>query len=62
MEPNPVTIVVIDDEETIAMAIKAVLEQAGYRVRLYPGAYDNMKITTAQDLDLAEVLLLRQER
>ena len=40
----------------------SLVEQAGYRVRLYPGAYDNMKITTAEDLDMAEALLLERER
>jgi 2-C-methyl-D-erythritol 4-phosphate cytidylyltransferase len=40
----------------------SLVEQAGYRVKLYPGAYDNMKITTVQDLDLAEGLLLKRER
>jgi 2-C-methyl-D-erythritol 4-phosphate cytidylyltransferase len=40
----------------------SLAEQAGYRVKLYPGAYDNMKITTAEDLDLAEALLSKRER
>jgi 2-C-methyl-D-erythritol 4-phosphate cytidylyltransferase len=40
----------------------SLVEQVGYHVRLYPGAYDNMKITTVQDLDLAEGLLLKRER
>ena len=33
----------------------AVVERAGYRVKLYPGDYRNIKITTPQDLLLAEM-------
>ena len=33
-----------------------LVEQLGYRVKLYMGAYDNIKITTPDDLALAEVL------
>jgi len=33
-----------------------LVEQLGYRVKLYMGAYDNIKITTPDDLVLAEVL------
>jgi len=33
-----------------------LVEQLGYRVKLYTGAYDNIKITTPDDLVLAEVL------
>ena len=35
----------------------SLVEQLGYRVKLYMGAYDNIKITTPDDLALAEVLL-----
>jgi len=35
----------------------ALVERAGYRVKLYPGAYDNIKITTPQDRLVAEALL-----
>jgi 2-C-methyl-D-erythritol 4-phosphate cytidylyltransferase len=35
----------------------ALVEKAGYKVKLYPGAYDNIKITTPQDLAMAEALL-----
>ncbi|HZX45921.1 MAG TPA: 2-C-methyl-D-erythritol 4-phosphate cytidylyltransferase [Clostridia bacterium] len=34
-----------------------LLERCGYRVALYPGLYDNIKITTPEDLLLAKVLL-----
>jgi 2-C-methyl-D-erythritol 4-phosphate cytidylyltransferase len=33
-----------------------LVEQLGYRVKLYMGAYDNMKITTPDDLIVAEAL------
>jgi len=34
----------------------SLVEQLGYRVKLYMGAYDNIKVTTPDDLILAEVL------
>jgi 2-C-methyl-D-erythritol 4-phosphate cytidylyltransferase len=34
----------------------SLVEQLGYRVKLYMGSYDNIKITTPNDLVLAEVL------
>ncbi len=33
----------------------AVVERAGYKVKLYPGDYRNIKITTPEDLSLAEI-------
>ena len=33
-----------------------LVEQLGYRVKLYMGSYDNIKVTTPDDLVLAEVL------
>jgi 2-C-methyl-D-erythritol 4-phosphate cytidylyltransferase len=44
----------IDNEVTDDASL---VEQLGYRVKLYMGAYDNIKITTPSDLDIAEVLL-----
>jgi 2-C-methyl-D-erythritol 4-phosphate cytidylyltransferase len=35
----------------------ALVERLGYRVRVVEGAWDNIKITTADDLDLAEKIL-----
>ncbi|HEY79019.1 MAG TPA: 2-C-methyl-D-erythritol 4-phosphate cytidylyltransferase [Dehalococcoidia bacterium] len=35
----------------------AIVERLGYKVKLYPGSYDNIKITTPEDLALAEVLV-----
>lgn len=34
-----------------------LVEKSGYRVKLYMGSYDNIKITTPGDLSLAEILL-----
>ena len=34
----------------------SLVEQLGYKVKLYMGSYDNIKITTPDDLALAEVL------
>ncbi len=34
----------------------SLVEQAGYKVKLYMGSYDNIKITTPDDLVLAGVL------
>ena len=34
----------------------AVVEQLGYRVKLYMGDYNNIKVTTPQDLALAKVI------
>jgi 2-C-methyl-D-erythritol 4-phosphate cytidylyltransferase len=33
-----------------------IVERAGYRVKLYPGDYENVKITTPDDLLLAEII------
>ena len=33
-----------------------LVEQLGYRVKLYMGSYDNIKVTTPDDLALAEIL------
>jgi len=38
----------------------SVVEQLGYRVKLYMGSYDNIKVTTADDLVLAEILWQRR--
>lgn len=35
----------------------AVMENAGYHVALYPGSYDNMKITNPKDMAIASVLM-----
>jgi len=40
----------------------SLVEQLGYRVKLYMGAYDNIKVTTPDDLALAEVLWHKRER
>jgi 2-C-methyl-D-erythritol 4-phosphate cytidylyltransferase len=35
----------------------SLVERLGYRVKLYMGSYDNIKITTPSDLALAEILV-----
>lgn len=35
----------------------SLVEQLGHKVKLYLGSYDNLKITTAEDLAVAEVIL-----
>ncbi len=40
----------------------SLVEQLGYKVKLYPGSYDNIKITTPDDLALAEILWRRREK
>jgi len=35
----------------------SLVEQAGYKVKLYMGSYDNIKVTTPVDLALAELIL-----
>jgi 2-C-methyl-D-erythritol 4-phosphate cytidylyltransferase len=34
----------------------SLVERLGYRVKLFMGSYDNIKITTANDLALAEII------
>jgi len=38
----------------------SLVEQSGYRVRLYMGSYDNIKITSPDDLVVAEALLQKR--
>ena len=35
----------------------SLVERLGYKVKLYMGSYDNIKITTPEDLSLAEVIV-----
>ena len=37
----------------------AMVEAAGYRVTVFRGDYDNLKVTTPEDLDVARLLLAR---
>ncbi len=39
----------------------SLVERLGHKVKLYPGSYDNIKITTPDDLALAEILLKKRE-
>ncbi len=40
----------------------SLVEQLGYRVKIYMGAYDNIKITTPDDLALVQVLWKKYEQ
>ncbi len=40
----------------------SLVEQLGYRVKIYSGAYDNIKITTPDDLALAGALWQKHEK
>ena len=40
----------------------ALVERAGGKVILYMGSYDNIKVTTSDDLTLAEVLIRKREQ
>ena len=40
----------------------ALVEKIGYKVQIYPGSYDNIKITTPDDLVLAECLIKERFR
>jgi 2-C-methyl-D-erythritol 4-phosphate cytidylyltransferase len=40
----------------------SLVERAGYKVKLYPGSYDNIKITSPADLASAEALWKGHER
>ena len=37
----------------------SLVEAAGYQVKVYMGSYDNIKVTTPEDLALAEIILRR---
>lgn len=39
----------------------SLVERQGGRVKLYPGAYDNIKVTTVHDLERAELFLRRRQ-
>ncbi len=40
----------------------SLVERLGHKVKLYTGSYDNIKITTPDDLALAEILLKKREK
>ncbi|MDP2662336.1 MAG: 2-C-methyl-D-erythritol 4-phosphate cytidylyltransferase, partial [Dehalococcoidia bacterium] len=37
-----------------------LVERLGHKVKVYMGSYDNLKITTQEDLAIAETLLQRR--
>jgi 2-C-methyl-D-erythritol 4-phosphate cytidylyltransferase len=40
----------------------SLVERLGHKVKLYPGSYDNIKVTTPDDLALAEIILKKYEK
>jgi 2-C-methyl-D-erythritol 4-phosphate cytidylyltransferase len=40
----------------------SMVERSGYKVKLYPGSYDNIKVTAPDDLALAETILKKREK
>jgi len=40
----------------------SLVETLNYKVKLYPGSYDNIKVTTPDDLALAEILWEKHEK
>ena len=38
----------------------SVAEQAGHKISLFEGSYENIKITTQEDLAIAEALLSKR--
>ncbi len=38
----------------------SLVEQLGYKVKLYPGSYDNIKVSSPEDLALAKTLLQKR--
>jgi 2-C-methyl-D-erythritol 4-phosphate cytidylyltransferase len=47
------------DEDATLTDDASVAEKAGHRISLFDGSYDNIKITTMEDLVIAETLLAR---
>ena len=39
-----------------------LVERLGHKVKLYEGSYDNIKVTTPDDLALAEIILKRHKK
>lgn len=39
----------------------SLVERLGYKVKIVPGEYENIKITTPEDLQVAEAILLRRK-
>ena len=39
----------------------SLVEAAGYKVKIYMGSYDNIKVTTPEDLTLAEAILRKRD-
>ena len=40
----------------------AAVEQLNYKVNVFPGSYENIKVTTREDLDLARLIMKKRNR
>ena len=40
----------------------SVMEAAGHKPFIVPGSYENIKVTTPEDIELAEYLILKDEK
>ena len=50
------------EESTNVTDDSTLVERLGYSVKVFEGSYDNVKITTPEDLKLVETLLLSRRR
>ena len=50
------------EESTNVTDDSTLVERLGYSVKVFEGSYDNVKITTPEDLKLVETLLLSRHR
>lgn len=48
---------IVNGLKTIVTDDTSVVEACGHKVYIYPGSYDNIKITTPEDLKLGEIIL-----
>lgn len=51
-----------EEEGFIGTDESSLVEKAGFEVRIVKGSYENIKITTAEDMDIAECILKRRGR
>ena len=54
---NQANFTIIFDEDTSLTDDASVAEKSGHSISLFEGSYENIKITTAEDLIVAEALL-----
>ncbi|MBI2857614.1 MAG: 2-C-methyl-D-erythritol 4-phosphate cytidylyltransferase [Chloroflexi bacterium] len=49
------------EQDSDATDDSSLIERTGNKVKMYQGSYENIKITTAEDLALAEIILTRRQ-